>query len=206
MFSTSKPKTAELAPLWDSLERRLKRMAGLLSAAEELHDGIVRDFAELLAAPGASPAAMLRLRRPTRSSAPAADEQQRILRAQASQGAITVRIEAQPDGSSLAQLDGRSSVLLPLMLANLLEILIADNGTSHDHLVSWKSMSEISQAMAKRTGKQLKKHAVTELVFRLRQRLTKSNESKFFVLHHPQLGYRFALRRSAGPVTGRDHR
>jgi hypothetical protein len=116
-----------------------------------------------------------------------------------------VRIETQPAGSAFAQIDGRAPVPLPPLLADLLAVLIMDY-SSNDHLVGWKTVADISCSMAKRTGKTFTRHAISALIYRLKQQLASFGENKFLIQRNIRFGYRFALRRSPDSVTGGDPR
>jgi hypothetical protein len=200
------PPGTDLARLLTSLRRRVVFVARLLSKEEERLDQLDCEYAEVLKFLAESPAQNPPPHAQRHRADCRPDEQKRILLAQATQGAIAVRLETQPDGSVSAQIDGRGLVPLTPLLVHLLVILIADNDSSKDHLVGWKSVAEISGSMAKRTGKQFTKHTISQLICRLKERLRKYRENKFLIQHNLQFGYRFALRRSVAPVTERDHR
>jgi len=195
----------DLARFLASMGKRIGKLARLHSDAEEQIDEIECDFAEVAKVYAASPAAILRSRGPKHHSPAPTAEQQRILQAQAKQGAIAVRIETQPDGSVFAHIDGRAPVPLPPLLADLLAVLIMDY-SSNDHLVGWKSVADISCSMSKRTGKTFARHAVSALIYRLKEQFTRYSENKFLIQRNIRFGYRFALRRSPDSVTGGDQR
>jgi hypothetical protein len=196
----------DLARFLASMGKRIGKLARLHSDAEEQIDEIECDFAEVAKVYAASPAAILRSRGPKHHSPAPTAEQQRILQAQAKQGAIAVRIETPPTGAASAQIDGRAPVPLTPLMADLLAILSADNCSSNDHLVGWKSFSDISCSMTKRTGKTFTRHAVSQLICRLKERLREFGENKFLIQQNPRFGYRFALRRSPERVTDGDQR
>jgi len=200
------PTGTDLARLLASLRKSIVFVARLLSKEEERLDHLECECKEVLKILGESPAHNLRPHAQRRRSDCRPDEQQRILQAQAKQGVNAVRIETQPTGAATVQIDGRAPVPLTPLLAHLLAILITDNQTSKDHLVGWKTVAEISGSMAKHTDKQFTKHAVSQLICRLKDRLRRYGENKFLIQRNIRFGYRFALRRSPDPVTAGDQR
>jgi hypothetical protein len=181
-------------------------VARLLSEGEERLDQLECQCAEVAKVYAASPAVILRPPGPKHHSPTPTAEQQRILQVQAKQGAIAVRIETQSEGSVSARIDGRVPFPLTPLLADLLAVLIAENYSSNDHLVAWKSVADISGSMAKRTGKTFTRHAISQLICRLKERLRESGENKFLIQQNSRFGYRFALRRSTDSMTDGDDR
>jgi len=204
MIPNKHPTAADLARFLASMDKRIGELARLHSDAEEQIDEIAYDFAEAAKVYAASQAAILH--QDGHQSPSQAAEQQRILQVQAKQGAIAVRIETPPTGAASAQIDGRAPVPLTSLMADLLAILSADNCASNDHLVGWKSFSDISCSMTKRTGKTFTRHAISQLICRLKERLREYEENKFLIQQNPRFGYRFALRRGTDPVTDGDPR
>jgi hypothetical protein len=200
------PTGTDLARLLASLRKSIVFVARLLSKEEERLDHLECECREVLKILGESPAQNLRPHPQTRRANRRPDEQQRILQAQAHQGALAVTIETQPTGAVCAQIDGRAPVPLTPLLAHLLAILITDNETSKDHLIAWKTLAEISCSMAKQTGKQFTKHALSQLICRLKDQFRDHGENKFLIQRNRRFGFRFALRRSTAPVTAGDSR
>jgi hypothetical protein len=107
MRTDNYPTKADLARLLAFLRKRIVFVARLLSQEEERLDQLECECAQALRILIESPAQNLPSLAPRRR----AGEQQRILQAQAKQGAIAVRIETQPAGSAFAQIDGRVMML-----------------------------------------------------------------------------------------------
>jgi hypothetical protein len=109
-------------------------------------------------------------------------------------GVVVVNVVPHADGSATAQFDGRPGIVLPPMVAAILEILKANVGDGKDHLVGWKSVEHIQSALKERTKQLHSSDAVKELVYRLRNLLERHGENRFLVQHNRLLGYRFAVR------------
>ena len=119
--------------------------------------------------------------------------------AEAANGASRIESSLQPDGYLKVSIDGRTARLAP-RLASLFSSLISDNGSSDDLFVPWKSKKEIKQALAKDSGKPLTDAALTNLIYRLRDKLVADADlHPDFIQRHHQFGMRFALRRETSP-------
>jgi hypothetical protein len=125
------------------------------------------------------------------------DEQLRQL---AEAGAHSLEIKPRADGRAEVRIDGGKRFTLPPLLADVLRILAIDNGPTDDDLVGWKTPDEVAILLTKNSGKQFKKHAVTQNVYRLRKALfAQGGANPFLVQTNRQRGVRFARRRQ--PVT-----
>jgi hypothetical protein len=101
-----------------------------------------------------------------------------------------------PDGSALVQVNDGKAFKLSETLARLLEILSHDDIHTDGALVGWKSYDEVAVALGKSVGRLFKKHAINQLVWRLRRDVAvRANLNPLFVQSHRQFGLRFALRR-----------
>jgi hypothetical protein len=108
------------------------------------------------------------------------------------------RLEFQwlPSGSALVLVDDAPAFKLSRTLARLLEILAQDSTPSDDALVGWKSFAEVAFALEKKLGRRFTKHAINQLVSRLRFALVDRGQlNPFFVESHRRSGLRFLLRR-----------
>ena len=187
------------------LTKILQRAVSSAAKTEECVDNLACACLELISSKGPHSADFKGShQRPRGRDAPT--EQQRILQAEARAGVNSVQIVLQPDGSAIVHIDGRSGVPLSPRLGQLMAILIPDSGVSPDHLIGWKSVTDITFALAKRTGGKFNKHNISALICRLREQLARHDNNRFLVQHHPQLGYRFALKRGHSSVTEGNHR
>lgn len=98
------------------------------------------------------------------------------------------------DGSATVKV-GSSPVLYLTspVLADLLEILCEDCGTRTDHLVGWKTVSDICDRLQAKTGQSHQPHAVTVGIWRLREAFKTCNINRFYIqTNRRNGGYRFA--------------
>lgn len=122
-----------------------------------------------------------------------ADEQLRQL---AAAGAHSLEISLRADGVAEVRIDGGKRFSLPPLLADMLRILAIDNGPSTDELVGWKTLDEVAILLAKNTGGQVKKHAVTQNIYRLRKAMfAQGGANPYLIQTNRQRGVRFARRR-----------
>jgi len=122
-----------------------------------------------------------------------ADEQLRQL---AEAGAHSLEIKPRADGLAEVRIDGGKIFTLSPLLADVLRILAIDNGPSEDDLVGWKTLDEVAILLTKDSGKQFRKHAVTQNVYRLRKAMfAQGGANPFLVQTNRQRGVRFARRR-----------
>ena len=187
------------------LTKTLERALSSAAKTEECVDALACACRELISSKGPHSADLKgSQKRPQCRDAPS--EQQRILQAEARVGVNSVQIVLQPDGSAIVHIDGRLGVPLSPRLGQLMAILIPDSAVSPDHLIGWKSVTDITFALAKRAGRKFNKHNISALICRLREQLGRHDNNRFLVQHHPELGYRFALKRGQSSVTEGNHR
>ena len=127
-----------------------------------------------------------------------------ILESLAQKGIEKIRIGRRGDGSATVEIEQYPEVRLPSMLADLLEILCTDPGSSGDGLVGYKSPEEMALRLGKRADRPLKKHAVIQNVFRLRRILEQNGGNRYLVQSNNRRGYRFALKKKATLVINGD--
>ena|ERR1035438_3017017 len=172
------------------VKNELQSILQALAKCEEQVDGLVFTLAGLVTTSGPSSSAQ-RPSSPRVVSDPTRVEQ----RALAAAGVGSVQRLPSSNGSAIFKIDGGTSLPLSRALAELLQVLYADSGTSEDSLVGWKSIGDLKLALAKRLGGAFTTHAIKQLVFRLRNELESHGENRLLVQNHRKLGYRFALRR-----------
>jgi hypothetical protein len=183
-----------------NLRRRQEILAGKISQVEELADGITCDLAQLEEDLEASSVIGSESGRADRRRTHADAKQ--LLRYTVSTGAFAVALTPRHDGSAVVRIDEGKPFILPPMLADLLSILCMDVGPSGDSFVEWKSLDHVAILLAKKTGKDVTKHALTQLVWRLRQVLFQQGGLNPFLLQsHRRKGLRFALKRQITPVS-----
>lgn len=183
--------------------RKLHRAQMLSSRTEELLDDVTNDLDDLRD--------MIRRSIPSsphsnqKPGSPVAPRKTKQFAGESFHGSVSVTLAPRPDGSTMAQIDGRPGIPLPPLVAALLEILKADDGIASDPMVGWKSIAAIQFALKERTKQNHSESAVKELVYRLRGLLERHGENPFLIQTNRLLGYRFALQRGAGPLTERDN-
>ncbi|HZM87508.1 MAG TPA: hypothetical protein VFF31_13380 [Blastocatellia bacterium] len=129
----------------------------------------------------------------------------RPLRYLAESGSTSLEIRSRPDGTADVRIDGGKQFTLPPTLADLMTALSIDNGFSEDTLVGWKTLGEIAEYLAGRSGKPVTKRSITQNVYRLRRELfDRGGVNPYLVQTNRRRGVRFALRRKASPVIKSD--
>ena len=188
------------ARLFRDVKRRLHTLLARIDQAELLADSLSLDVAALeeffetgqLTQSTAHPSLS------RRQSNAQVDEQLRRL---AEAGAHSLEIKLRADGLAEVRIDGGKRFTLPPLLADVLHILAIDNGPSNDDLVGWKTLDEVAILLAKDTGRQVKKHAVTQNVYRLRKAMfAQGGANPFLIQTSRRRGVRFARRRRPGPA------
>lgn len=177
------------------LVRRQRRLLERLSRAEELADALAFDLEEVeRALAGAQPEPLAASR--SRAAGPPNDRLS--LRRTAEAGVGSLEVGWASDGAADVSLDGGKAFRLPSGLGELLEVLALDSGRSDDGLVGWKTLDELAILLGKRRGQPVRRHAVTQLVYRLRHELfARGAVNPYLVQSSRARGARFALRRAA---------
>lgn len=199
---------AEILVLIRGLARRHKNLVNRISKAElnasfieyelfqllKMMEEWVDEGAEGVAGDGA-----------TSSSLEPPANQTRQLRYLAESGTLSLEIKGRPDGMADIRIDGGKQFTLPPTLADLMTALSIDNGLSGDAFVGWKTVPEIAEYLAKRSGKAVTKRAITQNVYRLRKELfDRGGVNPYLVQTNRRRGVRFAVRRKASPVIKSD--
>lgn len=180
--------------------RRLRRVAELLRRAlargEEHADILEQDLIALaesiLSGGGAPKPASATLPAPL----PAPTKSTFLLQLAAKSGVEKLEIERLSDGAAWVRIDGGKALRLPPTLVGLLETLAFDPVHDVEQLVGWKSREEVRAGLQKRIGRKFSRHAIDELLRRLRAALAAGGVNPFLVQTHRQFGLRFALRRA----------
>lgn len=100
-------------------------------------------------------------------------------------------------GGAIATFDddaGRQVALSPTLEA-FIAILAEDDGYSADGLVGWKSFQRIAERLEKQLKRQFDRHAVSQLLWRLRKSLAASKLDRGLVEKSKALGVRLRLKR-----------
>jgi len=109
---------------------------------------------------------------------------------------LTVALKWGPN-SVEARIDAQSVRLSP-KLGLLLESLLADDmGGTSDARSGWKTRAELVVRLGKLTGKAVTKHALENLISRLKKELRNQARLDLLVQSDQRLGVRFALRKYA---------
>jgi len=190
------------------LARRHKNLVNRISKAElnasfieyelfqllKMMEGCVDEGAEDITGDGAGTSNLEAQVKPTRP-----------LRYLAESGTLSLEIKARADGMADIRIDGGKQFTLPPTLADLMTALSIDNGLSDDAFVGWKTLGEIAEYLATRSGKPVTKRAITQGVYRLRKELfDRGGVNPYLVQTNRRRGVRFALRRKTGPVIKSD--
>jgi hypothetical protein len=119
-----------------------------------------------------------------------------VLENLATVGVERLKILWLPDESALVQVNDAKAFKLSQTLGRLLEILAHDDTHADGALVGWKSYDEVAVDLGKKVGRHFEKHAINQLVFRLRRALViRAKLNPLFVQSHRRFGLRFAVRR-----------
>ena len=120
----------------------------------------------------------------------------------AQKGAFLLEIVPGSNGDVIVRIDEGPPFPLSALLGELL-LFLATAEKSPDDKVGWRSRSDIAKHLAKaKGGRPPKRHAVNNLIHRLRDALEAHGENDRFVHSSRTLGYRFALRRNGRIVFG----
>lgn len=178
----------DVAAKLEVLVRKLSALRDRMSKLEEGLDDIDWKLRELLAELSGMRSFPVSPSRGNDRSA-----HRKILHREAEKGVSDARVERFLDHAEL-RIEGGPGIRLPDHLANLMEVLLEDRG-GQGILVDWKSIHDISAALAKRSDDVPKQGAVRTRIYRLRKRLGEAGENPFLVQVLRRGGARFALRR-----------
>jgi hypothetical protein len=133
-------------------------------------------------------------------------EREANLRRLAQAGVDTVVMTRHADGSATVEIEKYPPLNLTPMLADLLKILCLHSGDSEiGPLAEYKPLADLALRLGERAGKDVSRHAVTQLVSRLRAALEESGGNRYLVQTNRRHGCRFALRRGGRLVIVGDH-
>jgi hypothetical protein len=196
---------AEMLALIRGLARRHKNLVNRISKAELNASFIEYELFQLLKmmeewgdeAPASDDTIISQSPAPERSLTP--------LRYLAESGTFSLEIKTRPDGMADIRIDGGKQFSLPPTLADLLTALSIDNGLSDDEFVGWKTLGEVAEYLARRSGRPVTKRAITQNVYRLRKELfDRGGVNPYLVQTNRRRGVRFAFRRKPSPVIRAD--
>ena len=201
--STRNRQSAGLEPKFlerlHALQGKLKKLADMVSKAEELAANIECELAALVTeAEHESPAMHSGDMRSSRSVPRTCGRNPRVRRLHGGV-AQSLRIASRPDGTAVVQVDRGAKMVLAATLARLLIILSTDNDRSDDGVVGWKTFEEVAILMEKKTGRRHSRGAVNQLIYRLRKEFMENGASMDPIQTSRKLGMRFALKRSDSP-------
>jgi len=132
-----------------------------------------------------------------------AEQTKRLLKWNADRGVKEVHIDRHADGSATVAFAGFPDMELSPRLAVLFESLCVDAGQTHDALIGYKRVTDLSAMMSRRTNSPVTTRALTMAIWRLRRRLELVVGNPYYVQGRKPYGYRFALRRGFPPVIGK---
>ena len=114
--------------------------------------------------------------------------------------ALTVHdlhIDEVGDGRVVVTFDNVKQVALSRALKEVLVILAADTGQSPDDLVTWKGFDQLGEMLGKRLDRKFNRHAISQLLYRLREALKAIDNGRSLIESSPVLGARVRLKRRA---------
>lgn len=99
------------------------------------------------------------------------------------------------DGRVVVTFDNAKQVALSRTLLEVLVILAADTGQSQDDLVAWKGFDQLGEMLGKRLDRKFDRHAISQLLYRLREALKAIDNGRSLIESSPALGARVRLKR-----------
>lgn len=108
-----------------------------------------------------------------------------------------LRMEEVGQGRAVVTFDNAKRVNLSPTLKALIAILAADEGVSPDALVAWKSFERLAELLEKRLDRKFSDHALSQLLWRLRESLGAAGLDRDLVESRPGLGARLRLKRGS---------
>ena len=127
-------------------------------------------------------------------------KEEEVAKRLADRGVSEVVIAPHTDGSSCAEIEG-ITLPLPEKLARFLTVICMRPGEEEGHLIEWKSWDDVAVLMGKKPGK-AGRHAVSQLVYRLRDLLRECGGNPYWVQTNRTRGVRFALRSKGSVIEG----
>jgi hypothetical protein len=118
-------------------------------------------------------------------------------RLMAANGTADFQMKVMDDGAATLFVEGKKTRLSPT-LASLLTVLAGEAGPVTDHLVPWKSLTEIASELSLQLGRDMRAGALRQNISRLRARLASGGIDRFLVQTNGSRA-RFALRRRETP-------
>ncbi len=112
----------------------------------------------------------------------------------AEEGTSDFGLALHADGTVTARINGKK-VHLSRTLGQLLIVLASDFPGHDDALVAWKSYAQISRALSRKLGREMKPGAMRMNISRLRERLADARINPFLLQTRPVARARFARRR-----------
>ena len=114
--------------------------------------------------------------------------------------ALTVqdfRMEEVGNGRFVATFDNAMRVALSATLGELSAILAVDDAASPDDLVGWKSFQRLADSLGKRLGRKLSRHALSQMLWRLRESFAAASLERRLIDSAHGLGARLRLKRTS---------
>jgi len=108
-----------------------------------------------------------------------------------------LRIEEVGHGRAVVTFDNATRVTLSPTLKELTAILAADEGESPDELVAWKSFERLTERLEKRLGRKFSDHALSQLLWRLRESIAAAGLDRRLIESVPGQGARLRLKRKS---------
>ncbi len=108
---------------------------------------------------------------------------------------LDFHMEVVGGGKVVVSFDNGKQVTLSPTLREILVLLARDTGESPDDLVAWKSLDRLGELLEKRLGREFDHHAVSQLLWRLREAFKAVDLDRGLIESAPELGARLRLKR-----------
>lgn len=183
----------------DRLSRLLRHLQRDIARAEERADEIAFEIVALQRAVRADATGRLskiagealQLARDARRRR----RRQEAIRNAAVCGARKVDIRMMARGGAAVRFDDGKAIDLPRTVASLLRVLVYAAVPGADGFPEWQSFETVSAELGKKTGRKPSHHAVTQIVYRLRQMLADGGVNPFLVQVNRRRGLRLLVRK-----------
>jgi hypothetical protein len=185
---------SDMERLFSKAFRELEKVEGRRRKDVESLDGLWHAIGKIEKAleDQSGPAAPRRTRKP-RGTAPAG---------QAAPTANGFRVDGVEHGKVIVTFGDARQVKLTPALHALVEILAADDGNSPDELVGFKTSQQLAARLHDRLKRKFSRHAVSQLLWRLRKSLEAASWDARLLESAPKSGARLRVKRGAAAVGG----
>jgi len=183
----------------DRLSRMLRQLMGQIGRAEELADAIAFEIVALKRALEADASGGLTMIA-GEALGRARDARRLSMRAEALRNAATggarkLEIRMRARGEALVRVDEGKWFELPRTVASLLWVLAYGAPRDAGGFSEWQTFDAVVEQLARKTGRKSSRHAVTQIVYRLRGLMARSGANPYLVQVNRQRGLRLLIRK-----------